>query len=91
MHAVEVVAHGGPGHRLPAVVARQREDPVDEGGKPQPLAQGEVDAGDLDRVEVEPVCGLHDAEQGVRRGQHGDPRRQLLGMPWSVRRLARPA
>ena len=51
VHGVHVVAQRGPGHRLPAVVARQRQDPADQVGQPEPLAEREVHAGDLDRVE----------------------------------------
>ena len=42
VHGVQVVAQRGPGHRLPAVVARQRQDPRDQQRQPEPLADLEV-------------------------------------------------
>ncbi len=49
---VQVVAQRGARHRLPAVGARQREDPVHQGRQPEPLAEREVHARHLERVDA---------------------------------------
>ena len=55
MQAVEVVAQRGAGQRPPAVVARQRHDPVAQPVQLQPLAEPEVHGGHL--LDVEPGLG----------------------------------
>ena len=91
VHGVQVVAQRGPRHRLPAVVARQREDPGDQRRQPEPLAEREVHPGDLERVEVVAAGGLDDVERLVRRRQHRDPDGELLGHPLRRRSASRRA
>jgi hypothetical protein len=84
VHGVQVVAERRPRHRLPAVVARQGEDPLHHGRQTQPLPEREVHPRDRCRVVVLALgrrteCHLDDAEEGVRRIERRDPGRQLLG------------
>ena len=79
MHGVQVVAQRGAGHRLPPVVARQRQDPLQQGREAEPLAEREVHPGHVGGVEPVALGGLDDAEQHVRRRQHRHPRGEVLG------------
>ena len=69
---VQLVAERRAHHRLPAVLARQGDDALEQQPELQPLAEPEVHAGDLDRVELASLRRLDDAERGVRGWQRGD-------------------
>ena len=88
VHGVQVVAQRRAGHRLPAVLPRQREDPCDQRGQPEPLAEREVQPGYLRRVDALAVGDLDDPEQDVRRVQDRHPGRQLLRHVRPHQRLA---
>ena len=78
VHGVQVVAQRRPRHRLPAVVAGQREDPGHQHRQAEPLPHVEVRAGHLHRVAVVARGGLDHAEDHVRRRAHRHPDGELL-------------